>query len=383
MRWLKIIGIGFAALLVVLAAVGGAMLVITSPEKPAQGTASRAWLDSREYLVGQTDMIFVDESRPTNENRGVPGKPERTFPLTIWYPREVEGRLPLIIYSHGILSNRAELEYAAAHLASLSYIVAAPDYPLTSGGTEGGANALDVVNQPTDISFLIDSLLVWPDDERPFAAAPDPERIGLGGYSLGGLTSYLATYHPRWRDPRVRATVAIAGPSAGFTTQFFNNSDARLLSIAGTADALIEYASNGATMLARAPGSSLLVIDGGSHLGFNGIADPVFRFMDNPDGIACNAVLGVLDDQSSVDYSLLGELNDGVDTELDSPEICADMPPPEAIHPGRQIMITQIALSSFFESVFAEDAMRRQRASEQLSVHLPADFAEASFEENP
>ncbi len=382
MRWLKIIGIGFVSLLVLLVTVGGVALVLTSPKRPAEGTASRAWLDERQFLVGQVDLILVDESRPTGENRGVPGKPERTFPLTVWYPRDVGGRLPLIIHSHGILSNRTELEFAAMHLAGLGYIVAAPDYPLTSGSTEGDANGMDVVNQPADISFLIDSLLEWPDDDRPFAAEPDPDRIGLSGYSLGGLTSYLATYHPRWRDPRVRATAAIAGPSAGFTTQFFSNSDAQLLSIAGTADALIEYAGNGATMLERAPHSSLLVIDGGSHLGFAGIADPVFRFMDNPDGIACYAVLGVLDDQPAVDYGLFGEMDDGVNTELASPEICGDMPPPEAIHPGRQIMITQIALSSFFESVFAEDPERRQQALEQLSVHLSADFAESSFETN-
>ncbi len=382
MRLLRFIGIGFAALLAALAAGVGAALVLTAPEKPAEGTASRVWLDHSGHPVDRTDVVFVDQSRPTGENRGAPGKPERTFPLAVWYPRDLAGRLPLIIHSHGILSNRTELEYAAAHLAGLGYIVAAPDYPLTSGDTEGGANALDVVNQPADISFLIDSLLAWPEAERPFPAAPDPDRIGLSGYSLGGLTSYLATYHPRWRDSRIRAAAAIAGPSAGFTARFFGNSDARLLSIAGTADALIEFAGNGATMPERAPGGGLLAIDGGSHLGFSGIADPAFRFMGNPDGIACDAVLGVLDGQSSVDYGLFGAVGEGVDAELASPEICGDMPPPEAIHPGRQLMITRIALSSFFESVFAADPLRRQQAWELLSTHLPADFAEASFATN-
>ena len=383
MRWLKLIGIGLVALLVALVTVGGALFFFTSPERPVEGSASRAWLDNREYAVGRADVVFVDASRPTSENRGVPGKPERTFPLSVWYPRDVDGRLPLIIHSHGILSSRTELEYAAAHLAGLGYIVAATDYPLTSGDTEGGANALDVVNQPADISFLIDSLLAWPEDERPFAAAPDPNRIGLSGYSLGGLTSYLATYHPRWRDPRIRATAAIAGPSTGFTAQFFANSDARLLSIAATADALIDFSSNGATMTERAPDSSLLVIEGGSHLGFVGLADPAFRFMSNPDGIACNAVLGVLDDQNSVDYNIFGDMSDGVDISLASPDICADMPPPEAIHPGRQLMINQIAMTSFFESVFAPEPERREQAWEQLSVHLPTDFAEASIATNP
>lgn len=380
MRWLKIFGIGVVALFVVVAAAAGVALLLTSPEQAATGSPSRIWLDSRDYPVGRVDVVFVDDSRLTGENRGVPARPERRLPLTVWYPRDVSGPLPLIIHSHGILSNRGELDYAAGHLASLGYIVAAPDYPLTSGNTEGGANAIDVVNQPADISFLIDSMLAWQAAERPFAAEPDPDRIGLSGYSLGGLTSYLATFHPRWRDPRVRATAAIAGPSSGFTSEFFANSDVPLLSIAGTADALIEYQGNGASMTERAPGSSLLVIDGGSHLGFVGFADPLFRFMSNPDGIACNAVLGVLDDQSNVDYGLLGDMNDGVDTTLESPEICGDMPPPEAIHPGRQLMINLIAVTSFFESVFAEDQERREQAREQLSVHLPADFAEASFE---
>ncbi len=382
MRWLKIVGIGLAALLVLLLTGAGAALLLTAPDMPAADAPSLAWLEPGEYAVGETDVVFVDRSRPTNENRGVPGKPERSLPLTVWYPSELAGTAPLIIHSHGILSERTEFQYAAAYLASLGYIVAAPDYPLTSGGTEGGANARDVVNQPSDISFLIDSLLAWPEDERPFAAEPDPERIGLSGYSLGGLTSYLATFHPRWRDPRIRATAAVAGPSSGFSARFFENSEAALLSIAGTADALIQFAGNGATMVERAPGSGLLVIEGGSHLGFIGAADPAFRFMDNPDGIACAAVLGVLDGQTSVDYSLLGELAEGIDAELPSPEICGEMPPPEAIHPGRQLMITQIAMASFFEAVFAEDPVRRERAREQLTSHVPADFAEATFFSN-
>ena len=379
MKWLKRIGVGIAILLVVLAVAGGAVYLATGPEMPAEGSASRVWLDERVYSVEQLDLVLVDESRPTSGNRGVPGKPERTFPLSVWYPREASGPLPLIIHSHGILSNRGELGYVASHLASLGYIVAAPDYPLTSGGAEGGANALDVVNQPGDISFLIDSILGWSEAGRPFATEPDPERIGLSGYSLGGLTSYLATYHPEWRDPRIRATAAIAGPSTGFTRRFFANSDAQLLSIAGTADALIEYSGNGASMPQRAPDSGLLVIEGGSHLGFTGLADPAFRFMDNPDGIACNAVLEVLDDQSSVDYKLFGDDSHGIDLASGSPEICGNMPPPAAIHPGRQLMINEIAITAFFESVFAEDPERRRQAREVLSTHLPADFPEASF----
>ncbi len=381
MRRLKIVVIGLAALAAMAVAAAGivAVLFLTAAEGPAEDSMSRAWLDGGEYAVKREDVVFVDASRPTAENRGVPEKPERTVPLRVWFPRDADGRLPLIIHSHGFLSDGAELEYVAEQLASLGYIFAAPDYPLTSGGAEGGPNAADVVNQPADISFLIDSLLDWPADERPFAAQADPERIGLSGYSLGSMTSYLATYHPRWRDPRIRATAAIAGLSAAFKPQFFTHSDARLLSIYGTADALIEFDSNGADMTSRAPDSALLVIDGGSHLGFNDIADPLFRFMGNPDGFACRAVLDALEGQSDEDFGDVGSVEEGIDATRFSLDICQDMPPPDAIHPGRQLMITRIAITSFFESVFAEDPARRQQAWEQLSAHLPADFAEISF----
>ena len=81
----------------------------------------------------------------------------------------------------------------AEAMASHGYIVAAADYPLTSGSTPGGANGDDVVNQPADVSFLIDSVLNLSADEKPFAGEVDGSRIGLSGYSLGGLTTYLTT----------------------------------------------------------------------------------------------------------------------------------------------------------------------------------------------
>ena len=374
---LKKILMGLAGLMVLLVVLAVAATVATSPQQPDRDSSSANWLASGPYTVATQDYTFVDTSRPTDENRGVPGKDSRTFPTTIWYPENAEGALPLIIHSHGIVSERSELPYLVEALAARGYVVAAADFPLTSGSTAGGANGNDVVNQPADVSFLIDSVMALAGDEKPFAGTIDAQRIGLTGYSLGGLTTYLTTFHPRWRDTRIAAAVAIAGPAAGFTPQFFSSTDIPILAIAGTADALIEHRRNAADIPQRISNASLITIEGGSHLGFTGIAEPMLRFMSNPDTLGCAAVMAVLDDPDDI-FSQLGTAEEGVDLSADLPGIC-DYGYPETAHPGRQQMITEIAAVSFFESVFNTDATLRAEAHNQLSKNIARDFVEASF----
>ena len=368
-----------AAGLVILVCLGLAVYVATGPERPDSESASAAWLEFGAYRVGRAELVFVDDTRPTGENRGFPAKPQRTLPTTLWFPRELEAALPLIIHSHGIVSNRTEMAYLAESLASHGYLVAATDYPLTSGSTAGGANAADVVNQPADISFLIDSLLGMRDGQKPFSGQIDESRIGLSGYSLGGLTTYLATYHPAWRDSRIAAAVAIAGPSAIFAPRFFETTAVPVLAIAGTSDALIEHSRNAADLGTRARNLSVITIEGGTHLGFIGLADPAFRFMDNPDTLGCTAVMAVLGENPNAPFETMGRPADGIDPARDLPGIC-DYGYGDATHPGRQQIITEIATLSFFESVFNTDPTRRERARQQLTEHIAADFSEASFE---
>lgn len=377
-RILKILA-GVVVTAIVLAI---AVFIATGPKRPDADSASAAWLQAGPYRVAQTDITFVDASRPTAENRGEPGHPDRTLVTTIWYPEQYQGDMPLIIHSHGILSSRLEMPYLMEALASHGYVVAAADYPLTNGATPGGANANDVINQPADISFLIDSILGLSDAEKPFAGNIDTARIGLSGYSLGGLTTYLATFHPQLRDPRVRAAVAIAGPSAPFSSLFFASSDAPVLAIAGTADALIEYRRNAADLPERADDVTVVGITGGSHLGFVGAADPTFRFMHNPDSLGCSAVMAALGENPNEAFEILGTPDQGVDMSRDLPDICGDENYAEAVHPGEQHMITQVAALSFFESVFDPDPATRQEAHDVLTRELDRDFSQASVSGN-
>lgn len=369
---------GLAGLVLSLAVLGLVVYIATGAQQPASDASSRAWLESGPYNFSSADLVLVDDSRPTDENRGFPGKDDRTFNTTIWFPNDFEGPYPLVVHSHGIVSNRTELAYLAEALASRGYVVVAADYPLTSGATAGGANAADVVNQPADITFLIDSVIELQGADKPFSGAIDQSRIGLTGFSLGGLTTYLTTYHAEWRDPRIAAAVSIAGPSAIFAPEYFRTTSVPLLAIAGTADALIEHRRNAADIPRRAANAALVTIDGGSHLGFTGLADPMFRFSDNPDTLGCGAVMAVLGDDPNATFTTLGRLEDGIDPNRDMPGIC-DYGYPETTHPGRQHMITQVAAVSFLESVFNTDATTRIAARTQLESALAEDFEEASF----
>lgn len=369
---------GLAGIVVTLVVLAIVIYLATGPEQPRANAPSVAWLQTGPHAVGQAEFTFVDDSRPTAENRGVPAKPSRTLPTTIWYPQNLDGALPLIVHSHGILSNRNEMPYLVETLASYGYVVVATDYPLSSGSAEGGATPMDVDNQTGDISFLINSVLNLAENEKPFAGRIDVNRIGLSGYSLGGLTTNVASYHPRYRDRRIKAAVSIAGLTAAFSEQFFTTTIIPYLAIAGTSDALIEYRRHAADIPERINNASLITIDGGTHLGFLGAAEPAFRWMDNPDTLGCAGVLAVIGDNPNAAFALLGTAEEGIDMMRDLPGICEGGMLP-AIHPGRQHMITQIAVLSFFESVFNTDRTRRDAAWRELTQHLPADFPEAGY----
>ncbi|MFT7205825.1 MAG: dienelactone hydrolase [Pseudohongiellaceae bacterium] len=369
-----------------LVGIGGLLFIglavtylVTMPEPLPQDSASEKWLQGGPFVVGHYDFVLVDESRETMANGDAPRLSNRTFPTSVWYPENGEGNYPLVIHSHGFVSERTDLAYIAELLASHGYVVAAANYPLTAGGTPGDPNADDLVNQPSDVTFLIDSLLELSGSDKPFAGELDPSRIALMGYSLGGITTTLATYHPRLRDERVAAAISIAGPSAGLVSKFYETTDVPFMMIAGTLDALIDFEYNAAVIPQRVHNSVLIEIEGGTHLGFGSISEPWLRLMNHPDGLGCTAVLSNLGSDPNAAFVALGDASDGIVLDANIPEVCARMPSEKALHPARQQMVTSIAALSFFEFVFNEDPAKRQAAYEQLSNALPADMSEAKF----
>ena len=355
----------------------------TQPVAPEDATESAARLEPGPYPVSELDYTFVDESRPTMKNGDQAAKESRTFVSRIWWSDAAPSSRPLVVYSHGFMSERGGGAYMASHLASHGYVVVSTDYPLTNLQTPGGPNVADAVTQPGDVSFLIDQMLSGAGGDATFFGEIDGQRIGVFGISLGGLTSTLVSFHPRMRDPRIKASISIAGPAVMFTPRFFAVTDVPFLMIAGTSDAMVDYDSNAKDVPAKIGRGGLLTIATGSHTGFTNLAEPAMRLFDNPDSLGCGALMQNLDISPDVNPfgSLTSESDGIVDPETGQMAMPCELDPlPSAIHPGRQHMITLLAVTSFFESQFAASDLERAKHHRFLAELLPADFEEVTFE---
>ena len=104
------------------------------------------------------------------------------------------------------------------------------------------------------------------------------------------------------------------------------------------------------------------------------------RMMDNPDSIGCGALTVNLSERVEGNpFATLGGAEEGLVFEDGTPGVCSRMPLAVSIHPGRQHMITQVGVRSFFDSVFSVDSHLRERARTQLIRNIGNDFPEASF----
>jgi predicted dienelactone hydrolase len=315
------------------------------------------------YPVGQRTVTYVDPSRATRPNGSFPGAPDRTLVTEIWYPAASAGRdtaldatgapYPVVIHSHGFLDSRLGEAYLAAHWAGHGYVVAAIDYPLTRGGAPGGANPADVVEQPADWSFVLDRLLA------DLGGAVDPERVGASGLSLGGLTTYLVTYHEALRDPRIRAAATLAGLSCLFERSFYDTADVPLLIVYGDSDQLLPYSRNGRRAFADANEPKFLVrLRQGSHTGFSGFAtlfDPAIHY----DAIGCAAIGGTDLPDAEVEDPFAGLGGPGTGVDLDPrrcPRPCQRrVPSRPSMSAGRHHELTRVSTLAFFDAYLRGD----------------------------
>lgn len=377
MKWFYVTALSLVAFLVI-----GGFIVVTGkqPEPFPEGTQSAALLQPGSLAIANYEETFIDSSRPTEANGDFAGEPERRLQGMVWHPQNRDaGPFPLVIYSHGFTSTWQGGAYLADQLARLGYVVVAVDYPLTNFAAPGGPNPKDVVNQPADISFIIDTLLEHSTNEgHALEGMIDSARIGVTGISLGGLTTTLVSFHPEMRDPRIGAALSIAGPTAIFTDKFFSFAQVPFLMLAGDIDALVPYDSNAAPVIAKVPGAQLISLAGGSHTGFAGPAAPL-RWLDNPDAIGCYMVKSNVD-ESVADpwFELIGTPEQGIDYNAAN-ELCLMDPLPPAMNVLRQQMISSLVVTSFFQSIFAPSAAQREQSARFLSDIIANELAEVSY----
>lgn len=371
---------------VVLAVAAAAALKFGWQARPfPAGSASAARLQPGPLSVDSFEVQFEDSSRPTDANGDYAGAPSRVLAGRVWLPAEEAGApYPLLAYSHGFSSNHRGGSYLAEHLASLGYVVVAVDFPLTNMYAPGGPQVKDVVNQPADVSFVIDRMLARSASAGDrLSGAVDPQRIGVFGLSLGGMTTQLVAFHPRWRDQRIGAALSIAGPSYLLGPAFFHNApQLPFMMVAGDIDALVPWESNAKPIPGKRPGAELVTVAGASHTGF---ATPAvyMRWMSNSDALGCFIVTrNIGDDMDEPWYDLLGTPEQGIVADAES-ELCAMDPLPAAMNVLRQQMITRVVVSSFFERTFSSSAVEREASASYLEDGLARELPEVSYRRSP
>ncbi len=272
------------------------------------------------------------------------------------------------MFSHGFTGSRRQSASYTTHLASHGYVVVSPDYPLSSGGAPGGPRLGDVVNQPGDVGFLIDSFLASSQQSGdPLEEAIDPEAIGLTGHSLGGLTTILATYGPL-ADNRVDAAVPLAAPACLVGASAFADSATPLLVIGGSQDRVVPWPSVRQAYDSASAPRFLVEILGANHLRF---AD--LDFEDPPAGtVESLAGANFLDDVARVAAVTDPELTTCLADDANDSS-------PAALSADRQRELTRLFATAFFDRYLKDDT----EAEDVLSAEFAEGISEVSMELEP
>jgi len=125
---------------------------------------------------------------------------DRVFPVDVYLPQVRTSRqtrkIPVVVISHGLGSDRTTFRYLAEHLASHGFAVAVPEHPgsnaqqfqaLISGTVSEVAAPSEFVDRPLDIKYLLDDLTRRARSDPRYSRL-NLEQVGVLGQSFGGYT---------------------------------------------------------------------------------------------------------------------------------------------------------------------------------------------------
>jgi len=199
------------------------------------------------YEVATAKYTWVDENRietfaDTGENRALT--------VEFWYPQEMEGKAPLVVFSHGAFGFGGSNYSTFAELASNGYVVASISHTYhafytmdTSGRLTtvnidflNSVNAVNATDDPeqdyyvpqewmnlrvADAHFVLDTITAnvnAADKDDALFSSIDLEHIGMTGHSLGGA---MSAQMGRERDD-IDAVIVLDGTMLGERIEFEN-----------------------------------------------------------------------------------------------------------------------------------------------------------------
>jgi predicted dienelactone hydrolase len=234
------------------------------------------------FAVGEIVVTYTDRRRHVtlSDGRSVPrslttiirypavGSPSRNDRLAA-APARSAGPFPLILFAHGFNVTPAPYAPMLRAWVGAGFVVAAPIFPLTNAAAPGGPSESDLVNQPTDMSFVITRMLAADARSRGILSGLiTPGEAAVTGQSDGGSTALAAAYNTHYFDRRVRAAMILSGARIpGLDGYDFPEPSPPLLAVQGTGDHVNAPSSTyGYFTLARQPKFLLSLLDA-PHLG--------------------------------------------------------------------------------------------------------------------
>lgn len=241
--------------------------------------------------VSATTQTFVDPHHTTAANGSFPELPSRTLVTTIVWPTGQRGPFPLVVFSHGFTARPAGYLELLRQWAGAGYVIAAPAFPLTNGDAPGGPTQNDVVNQPSDVSFVITSMLALNGDPtNPWHDLIDGTRIGVAGHSAGAATTLGVALDTCCRDIRIRAAIILSGGAVSFPFGTYPAPDPTpVLFLHGTADDAIRFSSGLAAYHDAHPPKFFVTLHGSGH------SDPYLGDSTRADQVVTSSTIDFLD----------------------------------------------------------------------------------------
>ncbi len=202
----------------------------------SHGLKKLAWVLATPLFIA----LILCRPFPPIAGQTAPGAAQLTIAgrkVTIWKPEGAAppGGYPVILFSHGFTGCATQSLFLTSALAQAGYLVVAPNHrdagcgtghdgklfatldtarPQTPFRTPEGWSEATYRDRAADLEAILDAILK---DESWQGIPIDSSRVGLAGHSLGGYTVLgLAGAWPSWRDPRVKAVLALSPYCAPF-----------------------------------------------------------------------------------------------------------------------------------------------------------------------
>lgn len=189
----------------------------------------------------------------------------RKLETTIVWPAEGQGRLPVILFGHGLGGLPPFYGELLKRWAAAGFVVAAPAFPQTRFGADK-VEITDVPNQPADLGAVLDGLIAL-DPADPIRQRLDPDKVAAAGHSAGAISALglFTANGPEGRDERIDAGIILAGNSLGVGEKFTGD-PVPLLFVHATGDPVVPSATGRSAYRAVPWPKGFLTLPGKEHI---------------------------------------------------------------------------------------------------------------------